>query len=73
MSGPALFAAQSQMFGRYLFVREGPAFIGALVDAQMTSKSVNDIFLKAQMVPTDIERLDIEFKRWLIDRATHGR
>jgi hypothetical protein len=43
------------------------------VDAQIQAKSVNDLFAKAEMVPRDLERLDIEFHRWLIDRAAHGR
>ncbi len=72
-SGAQLFAAQALTFGRYLTVREGPAFIGALVDAQLQSRSVNAVFDKAQMVPSNIEQLDIEFHRWLIDRAAHGR
>jgi hypothetical protein len=73
LSGNALFAAEALVFGRYLTVREGPAFVGALVDAQIQSKPVADVFATAQMVPTNLERLDIEFHRWLIDRATHGR
>jgi hypothetical protein len=72
-TGGALFAAQALVFGRYLAVREGPAFIGTLVDAQIQSKDVAAVFGKALMVPSDLERLDIEFHRWLIDRATHGR
>lgn len=73
LTGSALFAAQALVFGRYLAVREGPAFIGTLVDAQIQSKDVAAVFGKALMVPSDLERLDIEFHRWLIDRATHGR
>ena len=72
-SGPQLFAAQALSFGRYLMQREGPAFIGTLVDAQIQPKSVNAVFDNAQMVPTNIEQLDIEFHRWLIDRAAHER
>ena len=72
-TGPQLFAAQALVFGRYLTVREGPAFVGTLVDAQLSGKSVNAVFDAAQMVPSNIERLDIEFHRWLIDRAAHGR
>jgi hypothetical protein len=72
-TGPQLFAAQAIVFARYLTVREGPAFVGSLVDAQMSGKSVNAVFGAAQMIPSNIERLDIEFHRWLIDRAAHGR
>jgi hypothetical protein len=72
-SGPQLFAAQALVFARYLTVREGPAFVGTLVDAQISGKSINAVFDAAQMVPSNIERLDIEFHRWLIDRAAHGR
>ena len=61
------------VFGRYLSVREGPAFVGTLVDAQIQSKNISDVFAKAQMVPSNLERLDIEFHRWLIDRATRHR
>ena len=73
LAGGALFAAQALVFGRYLVVREGPAFVGSLIDAQIQSKSVAELFDKAQMVPRNLERLDIEFHRWLIDRAAHGR
>lgn len=72
-TGNALFAAEAQVFGRYLVVREGPQFVGALVDAQIQGRNIVDIFAAAQMVPSNIERLDIEFHRWLIDRATHPR
>ncbi len=73
LSGRALFAAEALVFGRYLTVREGPAFVGALIDAQIQSKNVSEVLDKAQMVPRNIEQLDIEFHRWLIDRAAHGR
>ncbi len=73
LSGNALFAAEALVFGRYLTVKEGPAFVGALVDAQIKSKDITDVFAKAQMIPSNLERLDIEFHRWLIDRATHGK
>jgi hypothetical protein len=73
LAGSALFAAQALVFGRYLVIREGPSFVGALVDAQIQSKSPNDVFAGAQMVPSNLERLDIEFHRWLLDRASHGR
>jgi hypothetical protein len=71
LSGGALFAAEALMFGRYLAVREGPSFVGALVDAQIRQKPVGDVFAGAQVVPGDLERADIEFHRWL-DRAAHG-
>lgn len=71
LQGGALFAAQALIFGRYLTIREGPLFVGALVDAQLQAKDVNRVFANAQMVPTDLERVDIEFRRWLIDRAAH--
>lgn len=73
LAGGALFAAQALVFGRYLSVREGPAFVGALVDAQIQSKPVAAVFADAQMVPSNLERLDIEFHRWLIDRASHAK
>lgn len=73
LAGNALFAAEALVFGRYLSVREGPAFVGALVDAQIQSKPVAGVFADAQMVPSNLERLDIEFHRWLIDRAAHGK
>jgi hypothetical protein len=72
-SGTALFAAQSLVFGRYLIVREGPVFVGGLVDALIQSKNVSGLFDNAQMVPRNIEQVDIEFHRWLIDRAAHTR
>jgi hypothetical protein len=71
LQGGALFAAQALIVGRYLIIREGPSFVGALVDAQLQSKDVNRVFANAQMVPTDLERVDMEFRRWLIDRAAH--
>ena len=73
LSGNALFAAEALVFGRYLTVREGPAFVGTLVDAQIQQKNISDVFAKAQMVPSNLERLDIEFHRWLIDRGTHTK
>jgi hypothetical protein len=73
LSGNALFSAEALVFGRYLSIKEGPAFVGALVDAQIQSKDITEVFAKAQMVPSNLERLDIEFRRWLIDRATHGK
>ncbi len=73
LSGNALFAAEALVFGRYLTVREGPAFVGTLVDAEIQQKNISDVFATAQMVPSNLERLDIEFHRWLIDRATHTK
>ncbi len=71
--GNTLFEAQSLVFGRYLLTREGPAFIGTLIDAQIMGTDVAKVFDAAQMVPSNLERLDIEFHRWLIDRAAHGK
>ena len=31
------------------------------------------LFAAQALVPRNLERLDIEFHRWLIDRAAHGR
>ncbi len=31
------------------------------------------LFAAQALVPGNLERLDIEFHRWLIDRAAHGR
>ncbi len=73
LMGNALFEAQSLVFGRYLVTREGPAFVGALIDAQIQSHDIAKVFDAAQMVPSNLERLDIEFHRWLIDRAAHGK
>jgi hypothetical protein len=73
LSGNALFAAEALVFGRYLTIREGPAFVGALIDAQIRSQDIAAVFAKAQMVPSNLERLDIEFHRWLIDRATQAK
>ena len=73
LTGNALFEAQSLVFGRYLLTREGPAFIGTLIDAQIMGTDVAKVFDAAQMVPSNLERLDIEFHRWLIDRAAHGK
>jgi hypothetical protein len=73
LSGNALFAAEALVFGRYLTVREGPAFVGALVDTQIQSKNISEVFATAQMIPSNLERLDIEFHRWLVDRGTHTK
>ena len=73
LSGRALFSAEALVFGRYLTIKEGPAFVGGLVDAQIESKDIAGVFAKAQMIPTNLERLDIEFHRWLIDRAANGK
>ena len=73
LSGNALFAAEAVVFGRYLTVREGPAFVGALVDAQIQRKDISTVFATARVVPSDLERLDIEFHRWLIDRAARAK
>ena len=73
LSGGELFAAEAQVFGRYLTAREGPGFIGALVDAQIQHKDISTVFATARMVPSNLERLDIEFHRWLIDRAARAK
>lgn len=73
LAGNALFAAEALVFGRYLTIKEGPAFVGALVDAQIQSKDIASVFNKAQRIPSNLERLDIEFHRWLIDRAAQGK
>lgn len=67
LMGPALFDAQSLVFGRFLVAREGYAFIGVLADAQIAGKPLDDA-LKNQNI-TDLSQLDGEWRRWLLDRA----
>ncbi len=73
LQGGALFDAQAVAFGRYLANREGYPFIGALADGQMKNVPLKDIFATAKMIPTDLEQLDIEWRRWLADRTSVAR
>lgn len=62
----ALFDAESVVFGRYLS-REGYDLIGALADAQILGKSIDDVLAKRNAAT--VAQMDVEFRRWLLDRA----
>jgi hypothetical protein len=67
LQGLALFDAQSVVLARFLVAREGYDFIGALADAQILNKPIDDV-LKKQNI-TDLAQMDLEWRRWLVDRA----
>ena len=67
LQGGALFNAQSLVFGRCLVAREGYDVIGALVDAQIIGKSVDDALAKRNTL--DVARMDFDWRRRVLDRA----
>lgn len=65
LAGGALFDAQSLVFAHYLALREGLPFVGALLDAQMAGKPTASALASARAIPTEIPRLDEEWRRWM--------
>ncbi len=65
LAGGALFDAQALVFAHYLAVREGLPFIGQLLDAQMTGKPTTAALASARAIPTELPRLDEEWRRWM--------
>ncbi len=66
LQGAALFAAQSSALGKYLS-REGYEFIGALADAQIQGKTLDDVLAKRGLPP--MQRMDSDWRMWLSERA----
>jgi len=66
LQGAALFDAESLVLGRYLS-REGPDLIGALADAQILGRPIDDVLTKRNLGTPD--QMDVEWRRWLFDRA----
>ncbi|MDB4876368.1 MAG: hypothetical protein JWM41_2814 [Gemmatimonadetes bacterium] len=66
LQGGALFDMQSVVFGQYL-AHESYDLIGALVDAQLAGKSVDDVFTARNSM--SLTQMDVEWHRWLSDRA----
>jgi hypothetical protein len=66
LEGGALFEAQSVVFGRYL-AHEGYDLIGALVDAQILGKTVDEVLVTRNSI--NATQMDVEWRRWLFDRA----
>ena len=67
LDGGALFDAQSAEFARFLVMREGYDFIGALIDAQLTHVQVDALLASRRTLP--LERLDADWKGWLAEMA----
>jgi len=67
LMGGALFEAQSIALGHYLVSREGYDFIGALMDAQLTSVPIDSVLAKRNTLT--VPQMDADFRRWLVDRA----
>ena len=65
LAGGALFDAQALVFSHYLAVREGLPFVGSLLEAEMSGKSPVTILASARAVPTELTRLDDEWRRWM--------
>jgi hypothetical protein len=67
LQAAAVFDVQSLVLGRYLS-REGADLIGALVDAQIVGRPIDDVLTKRNLGTPD--QMDVEWRRWLFDRAT---
>lgn len=66
LMGPALFAAQSIVFGKYLS-HEGYDAIGAVVDGQILGAAPDSILAKRGML--SLERMDVDWRAWLSELA----
>ena len=66
LPGPALFAAQSVVFGKYLS-HEGYDAIGAVVDGQILGATPDSVLAKRGML--SLERMDVDWRAWLSERA----
>jgi hypothetical protein len=61
-----LFDIQSIVLGQYL-AHESYSLIGALVDAQLGGKPVDETLMAKNA--TTVAQMDVEWHRWLSDRA----
>jgi hypothetical protein len=60
-----LFYSQSIAFARYLFEKEGAAFMATMAIDFANGKEFEAILLKAKQIPHDLVQLNIDFLRWL--------
>jgi hypothetical protein len=66
LQGAALFNAQAMVLGSYLATRESPAFLGAIVNAQIKGEPIDEVLTSAtRILARDMERLELDWRRWL--------
>ena len=73
LQGGMLFSAQSMLFGRYLAARENLRFAGAFVDLQLQSRPITELLSSATRLPGDLERLESDWRNWIVFRARNAR
>ena len=73
LQGGALFTAQSMLFGRYLASREDLGFAERFIDLQLQSRPITDLLSSATKLPGDMERLEVDWRNWIVYRARHAR
>jgi hypothetical protein len=70
MEAAARFAVQSYAVTQFFADREGPAFVGRIVDRLLDGATIADVLQRdTRTVPDDIDQLDADWRRWLRERA----
>jgi hypothetical protein len=70
LQGGALFAAQAALLGHFLANRHGYDFVGALIDAQLANKPIDDVLTDRHI--TTLASMDMDWQQWLSEMARRG-
>jgi hypothetical protein len=71
LQGGALFMAQAAALGRYVSVRHGSDVLGAIIDAQIASRAVEEV-LAAHRIAS-LAELERDWRGWLADLGNRSR
>jgi hypothetical protein len=72
LSPAQTFHAQSFAVASYFVEKEGPAFLGLVVERLAHGKSVADALAEARVVPKELSALDADFAAWLGKKASEA-
>jgi hypothetical protein len=73
LDASTLFESQSVAVTRFFADREGPEFVGHLVDALARGANISAALSRSRMLPTDMPELERAWKMWLSSFQSSGR
>jgi hypothetical protein len=62
---PGMFYAQSLSVAEFLAEREGPAFLGRVVDAALRGQSMDEVLQTASRLPKSVAELHRDWSAWV--------
>ncbi len=72
LRGGALFTAESIAFAKYVAMRESPAFVGHILDAQMLGQPWKSALTGAASMPTNARDVEADWRHWLEYHGGHA-